>query len=158
MISATQISKTKGIKSSIMIDSNVIVDTFDQKSDNYKASLEFMNKIVEKRILFLMPAHGWFEVMCNLAKIKNDHGIIPPFFDGQQEMLIEFLHIDNIFINTYSKVELPLIKSNDHMFLVVAKYNSLPLITWDIQMTRIGKEANIEILNPSEWITINSNS
>jgi predicted nucleic acid-binding protein len=141
-----------------MIDSNVIIDTFDPKSDNYDASLKFMNKIVGKGILFLMPTHGWFEIKCNLAKIEKASRIKPPFFNGQQAMLIEFLHIDDNFINKYSKVELPFIKSKDHIFLVVAKLNSLPFITWDIQMTKIGREVNIDIYNPLEWMALNGNS
>ncbi len=158
MISGVQISRARGIRSSIMIDSNVIVDTFDQRSDNYEASLKFMNRIVEKRILFLMPMHGWFEIKCNLAKIEKARGIIPPFFNGQQAMPIEFLHIDDNFINKYSEIELPFIKSKDHIFLVVAKLNSLPLITWDIQMTKIGREVKIDIHNPVEWMALNSHS
>jgi len=82
MISGNQISRAKGIRSSIMIDSNVIIDTFDPKSDNYDASLKFMNKIVGKGILFLMPTHGWFEIKCNLAKIEKARRIKPPFFNG----------------------------------------------------------------------------
>lgn len=158
MISGVQLSRAKGIRSSMMIDSNVIVDTFDQRSDNYKASLTFMNKIVQNRILFLMPMHGWFEIKCNIAKIEKACGIIPPFFNGQQEMLIEFVHIDDNFINKYSEVELPFIKSKDHIFLVVGKLNSLPLITWDIQMTKIGKEANIDIHSPVKWMELNVHS
>jgi predicted nucleic acid-binding protein len=147
-----KIMSGKGIKSQLIIDSNVIIDTFDSKSDNYEPSLKFMNIIATERMHFLMPAHGWFEITCNLKKISQNRGIIPPFFNGSQSMLIEFIHIDDDFILTYSDVDIPFIKAKDHIFLVVAKKNNIPLITWDQQMTTIGKSSGIRMISPTEWM------
>jgi hypothetical protein len=67
-------------------------------------------------------------------------------------MAIEFIHIDDQFLQNYSDVDVPVIKAMDHLFLVVAKKNHLPLITWDEQMTKAGKECGVNVSNPQEWM------
>jgi hypothetical protein len=82
-----------------MIDANVIVDTFDPISPNYDPSLEMMRRIVQMRKLFVMPMHGWFEIQCNINKIKRKRGVLPQFLDGEMGLPIEFLHIDAKFLD-----------------------------------------------------------
>ena len=144
--------KGKGIKSSIVIDSNVIIDTFDPNSCNYDASYSFMDHIVAEKILFAMPMHGWFEIFCTLNRIEKEKGTLPPIFGGQQQMAIEFIHIDDQFLKNYSKVAVPIIKAMDHIFLVVAKKNSLPLITWDVQMAKAGEKCGVKMFTPEDWM------
>ena len=67
-------------------------------------------------------------------------------------MPIEFLHIDDNFINKYSGIVAIHKIKRTIIFLVVAQFNPLPLITWDIQMTKIGREVKIDIHNPVEWM------
>jgi len=152
MLNAHKIYTGKGIKSSIVIDSNVIIDTFDPSSPNHNDSYNFMNYILGKNILFAMPMHGWFEITCTLNRIKKEKGIVPPILAGRQQTAIEFIHIDDQFLQNYSPVDVPIIKAMDHLFLVVAKKNHLPLITWDKQMTQAGKKCGVEVCNPQEWM------
>ena len=87
-----------------------------------------------------------------------EKGIVPPIIAGQQQMAIEFIHIDDQFLMNYSGVDVPIIKAMDHLFLVVAKKNNLPLITWDVQMTKAGKNCGVEIFTPHEWIQYKTKS
>jgi predicted nucleic acid-binding protein len=152
MLHAHKINTGKGIKSSMIIDSNVIIDTFDPSSPNYSASCKFMDHILGKNVLFAMPMHGWFEITCTLRRIQKEKGIVPPILAGRQQMAIEFIHIDDQFLHDYSAVDIPVIKAMDHLFLVVAKKNNLRLITWDEQMTKAGKECGVYVFSPQEWM------
>ena len=152
MLNAHKINTGKGIKSSLIIDSNVIIDTFDPSSPNYSSSCKFMDYILGKNILFAMPMHGWFEIKCTLNRIQKEKGIVPPILAGRQQMAIEFLHIDDQFLQNYTDVDVPIIKAMDHIFLVVAKKNNLQLITWDEQIKRAAKECNVKVFNPQEWL------
>lgn len=136
----------------MVIDSNVIIDTFDPLSPHHSASYKFMDYILGENILFAMPMHGWFEINCTLNRIKKEKGIVPPILAGGQQMTIEFIHIDDQFLQNYSAVDVPVIKAMDHLFLVVAKKNQLSLITWDEQMTKAGKECGVDVINPQEWM------
>lgn len=152
MLNAHKVYSGKGIKSSMVIDSNVIIDTFDPSSPNHRASYEFMDHILGKNILFVMPMHGWFEINCTLNRIKKEKGIVPPILAGRQQMAIEFIHIDDQFLQNYRAVDVPVIRAMDHLFLVVAKKNHLPLITWDKQMSQAGNECGVDVSNPQEWM------
>ncbi|MDD5712261.1 MAG: PIN domain-containing protein [Smithellaceae bacterium] len=152
MLNAHQIHKGRGIKSSIIIDSNVIIDTFDPSSPNHSASCEFMDHILSRNILFAMPMHGLFEINCTLNRIKKEKGIVPPILAGRQQMAIEIIHIDDQFLDNYCNVDVPVIRAMDHLFLVVAKKNYLPLITWDKRMTLAGNECGVNVFNPAEWM------
>jgi predicted nucleic acid-binding protein len=153
MLKNQKIHEGKGIKSSIVIDSNVIIDTFDPQSPNYEASMSFMNHIIGNRILFAMPMHGWFEINCTLNRMRKEGLVLPPIISGAQQMMVEFIHIDAQFLENYASVEdIPVIKAMDHLFLVVAKKNKLPLITWDRQVIAAGEECGVDAVNPADWM------
>ena len=152
MLKKYKIHEGKGIRSSIVIDSNVIIDTFDPISPNYKASLSFMEYIVGNRVLFAMPMHGWFEINCTLNRMRKEGRALPPIIAGSQQMIIEFIHIDSLFLENYGLVDVPVMKAMDHLFLVVAKKNNLPLITWDQQMITVGAECGVHVHNPITWM------
>jgi predicted nucleic acid-binding protein len=158
MLNAYKVHVGKGIKSSMVIDSNVFIDTFDLSSPNHSASHKFMDHILGKNILFAMPMHGWFEINCTLNRIKKEKGIVPPILAGRQHTAIEFIHIDDQFLENYSSVDVPVIKAMDHIFLVVAKKNHLTLITWDKQMTQAANECGVDVYNPTEWLKQIENS
>lgn len=120
MLNAQRIYTGKGIKSSILIDSNVFIDAFDPLSSNHGGSIHFLEYILDNNVLFAMPMHGWFEINCTLNRIKNEKGIEPPIIAGRQQATIEFIHIDDQFLRNYSGVDVPVIKAMDHLFLVVA--------------------------------------
>ena len=158
VLNAQKMYVGKGIKSSIIIDSNVIIDTFDPSSQNHSASYKFMDYILGRNILFAMPMHGWFEINCTLNRIKKEKDIVPPILAGRQQMAIEFIHIDDQFLQNYSSVDVPAIRAMDHLFLVVAKKNHLPLITWDKQMACAGKQCGLDVYDPTEWMQQMTNS
>ena len=152
MLKKHKIHEGQGIKSTIVIDSNVIIDTFDRNSPHHGPSMDFMEYIVGHNILFAMPMHGWFELNCTLNRLRKQGTISLPTIAGSQAMPIEFIHIDAKFLENYGEVEVPVIKAMDHLFLVVAKKNNLPLVTWDIQMTTAAKECGVHVSNPIEWL------
>ena len=67
-------------------------------------------------------------------------------------MVVEFIHIDAQFLEEYGSVDVPVIKAMDHLFLVVAKKNNLPLVTWDKQMIAAGAECGVNVSNPTDWM------
>jgi len=87
MLSAHQLHTGKGIKSSMIIDSNVIIDTFNPSSANHSASYKFMDYILDKNILFAMPMHGWFEINCTLNRINKEKRLCLLFLQGGNRWL-----------------------------------------------------------------------
>jgi hypothetical protein len=152
MLANHKISEGKGIQSTIVIDSNVIIDTFDPRSPHYAASYSFMEYIIANGILFAMPMHGWFEFNCTLKRMEKEGRARPPIIAGSQEMKIEFIHIDAQFLENYADVDVPVIKAMDHLSLVVAKKNRLPLVTWDKQMLDAGVKCGVQVYKPTEWM------
>lgn len=134
-----------------IVDSCVFIDTFDPKSSNYSSSLEFLELLSKKKILMTMPSHGWFEVQCNLEKLKKEKRFLGPKILDKMNYEIELIHIDNEFIKKYAMVEIPYSKAGDHIFLVVAKVNDYILVTRDKNMYRIAKEININVYTPEEY-------
>jgi predicted nucleic acid-binding protein len=152
MLKNQKIHESKGIKSSMVVDSNVIIDTFDPQSPSYDASLSFISHIIGNRILFAMPMHGWFEINCTLNRLRKESRVLPPIISGTQEMMVEFIHIDAQFLENYASVNIPVLKAMDHLFLVVAKKNKLPLITWDKQVIAAGAKCGVSVANPADWM------
>ena len=66
--------------------------------------------------------------------------------------MVEFIHIDAQFLENYASVDIPIIKAMDHLFLVVAKKNKLPLITWDKQMIAAGVKCGVDVATPTDWL------
>jgi len=52
----------------------------------------------------------------------------------------------------YVNVDLPYIKAGDHLFIVVAKVNDYPLITWDKVMYNKAKETGVKVYTPREYL------
>jgi PIN domain nuclease of toxin-antitoxin system len=100
-----------------------------------------------------MPAHGWFEVWCNLKRISSvDRTYLPPFFAGKMQLPLELIHIDDQFIKKYGNINIPYSKGADHIFIVVAYENQYPLITWDDKMRKIAKKVGVQVYDPKEYL------
>ena len=83
---------------------------------------------------------------------QKEGRVLPPIVSGRQEMMVEFIHIDAQFLENYASVDIPIIKAMDHLFLVVAKKNKLPLITWDKQMIAAGVKCGVDVATPTDWL------
>jgi hypothetical protein len=143
------------LKSKIIVDSCVFIDSFQTDSVHRESSIEFLELLLKKDQLVTMPSHGWFEVWCNLRRFsKLDKNFTPPVFDGVMQYPIELIHIDDQFILKYGNLDIPYAKAGDHIYIAVAMLNEYPLITWDKGMIRIGKESSVNVYTPDEYIFI----
>ena len=143
----------------LIVDSCVLIDSFQQHSPNRADSVSFINRLVQQGQLITMPAHGWFEVWCNLNRLSDvDRTYLHPIFQGKMELPIELIHIDKPFILKYGNVHLPYTKAADHIFIVVCFVNKYPLVTWDEKMTQVGKDVGVQVYNPNEYRTIPSSA
>lgn len=137
----------------IIVDSNIFINSFNKESEYRDESINFLTAMNEIGQQITMPAHGLFEIMCSLKRLSEiDRTYVHPVLLGKTEYPIEAIHIDYEFIEKYSSVEVPYIKTGDHLFLVVAKYNNYPLITRDGGLTKRAKEAGVKVCTPTEYI------
>ncbi len=137
----------------LIVDSSVFINSFNQESAFREESIRFLTHMVEIGQRITMPAHGLFEIICSLKRLsEKDRKYVHPIISGQTQYTIEAIHIDQEFIEKYSSVEVPYIKSGDHLFLVVAKFNDYPLITRDNGLRDRAKEAGIEVFTPTEFL------
>jgi len=139
--------------SKLIVDSNVFINSFNGASEFRDESINFLTKMVNVGQQITMPAHGLFEITCSLKRLsEKDRKYLHPVILGETKYPIEIIHIDSDFIEKYSSVDVPYIKAGDHLFLVVAKHNMLPLITRDKGLTNRAIEANVKVYTPNEYI------
>lgn len=141
--------------SKLIVDSCVLINSFQKDSAHRADSIAFIDHLVQREQLITMPAHGWFEVWCNLNRLSEvDHTYLHPMFANEMQLPVELIHIDMPFIVKYGNVRLPYTKAADHIFIVVCFVNKYPLVTWDEKMTKVGKDVGVQVYNPNEYRTI----
>lgn len=136
----------------LILDSCVFIDAFDRDSKKNKEARALLEELLRLGITIAMPAHGWFEVECNLKWLKKNARFNGPAICGRMNYPVELIHIDDKFIKKYSMVDIPYIKAGDHIFIVVAKENNLPLITSDEKMIGVSKKCGIQVYEPAEFL------
>lgn len=133
----------------LLVDSCVFIDAFDPQSPNHADSLALLEDLRSRKILIMMPAHGWFEVQCTLQKLLAEKRFVGPVIHGQMNYPVELIHIDKPFIEKYAMANIPYIKASDHIFLAIAKFNGYPLVTSDLKMAEVSKQCGIQVFSPS---------
>ena len=136
----------------LLVDTCVFIDAFDPDSVNYNDSLQLLEELRNRQQLITMPAHAWFEVQCTFQRLTKENRFNGPTICGRMDYPVELIHIDENFIKKYAMVEIPYIKGGDHIFVVVAKVNSYPLITSDGKMFDVCKKCGVEVYTPKEFL------
>jgi hypothetical protein len=138
----------------LLVDSCVVIDSFQKDSAHREDAYSFLDYIVRSGQLMTMPAHGWFEVWCNLNRLSTiDRRYAHPAFGGQMALPLELIHIDKAFITKYGNIRLPYMKGSDHIFVVVAHVNNYQLVTRDDGMLRVCREIGVRACSPAEYLS-----
>lgn len=138
----------------IIVDSSVFIDTFQKNSRTRSDSIAFIDHLVSNNQIVTMPAHGWFEVSCNIKRLSDiERKYLPPIFAGKMQCPFKLIHIDAQFIEKYGNVIIPYTKAADHIFIVVAFVNKYPLVTYDEGMRKIAKELKVPVYYPKEFLS-----
>jgi len=136
----------------LLVDSCVFIDWFDPKSDNHLAAADLLTELKVRNLLITMPAHAWFEIQCAFQRLIQEGRFVGPLIDGRMDYPVELVHIDELFIETYSMADVPYIKAGDHIFIVIAKVNDYPLITSDAKMIDVSKKCGVRVFEPAEFM------
>ena len=137
----------------LIVDSCVFINAFKFDSKSRAQCKDLLEELIKIKQIITMPSHGWFEILCSLRRIeKVDKTFSGPVINGRMDYAIEFIHIDNKFIEKYGNVDIPYQKSGDHIFTVIAFVNKWPLITLDTNMIKISKKLGISVFTPIEYI------
>lgn len=155
MLKAHKINAPRKIKAKMMVDSCVLIDTFDTSSPNHNEADSFVNYVASKGVMFQMPMHAWYEMNCTLKRLvkeKKEHLVIP-LFNGLPGIKVEFVHLDGDFLENYKDVDVAVTKGADNIFLVIAKKNNLQLVTFDDKMIKAAEESGIDVYTPGEWMS-----
>lgn len=148
-------NQAETIVAKVIVDSCVLINSFQSDSEHRNASVAFIDHFVRHDLPITMPAHGWFEVLCNVRRLSAiDRNYLHPVFLGSMQLPLELIHIDAQFISKYGNVSIPYTKAADHIFIVVALVNKYPLVSWDDKMLKIGKEVGLKVYKPSEYISL----
>lgn len=139
----------------LIVDTCVFIDAFDEQSENHAISIKLLEHLAINNELISMPAQGWFEVQCTLQRLINEKKFKGPVIDGRMNYQVELIHIDKEFILKYSMMDIPYIKAGDHIFIVIAKKNGLPLVTSDNKMIQICNENKVQVYTPDEYLKKN---
>jgi predicted nucleic acid-binding protein len=137
----------------IIVDSCIFINAMKEDSEYRDQCIRFLEYLSKNGKEITMPAHGWFEVWCNLKRIKKiDKKFKGVSINGKWNFPIKLIHIDHKFIEKYGNIEIPYIKAADHIFLVVAFVNKYPLVTTDGPMACKAKEIGVKVYTPEEFI------
>lgn len=148
---STKFNSTVGRKHiGILVDSCVCIDSFDPASPNHEESLKLMEALADRNAVVIMPAHGYFEVQCNLQRLRKEGRFAIPAIDPQKQYSLKLIHINDEFITKYKAADLPYIKAGDHIFLAVAKVDDISLITSDAKLISAAKGAGVSVFTPGE--------
>lgn len=143
----------------IIVDSCVFINAMKEDSEFREQCLSFLEYFSKQGKEITMPAHGWFEVWCNLKRIeKIDKKFKGVGINGNWTFPIKLIHIDAEFINKYGNIELPYIKAADHIFVVVAYVNGYPLVTTDGPMANKAREIGVKVYSPKEFMSAAENA
>lgn len=135
----------------LLVDSCVFIDAFDPQSLNHAESLALMEDLQRREILITMPAHGWFEIQCNLQRLSMEKRFVGPNINGNRNYQMKLIHIDALFIQKYSMANIPYIKAGDHIFLAVAKVGGYQLVTSDLELRKASRQCGVQVFSPSEF-------
>src|SRR5437867_7194477 len=139
--------------SKVIVDSCVLINSFQCDSVHRNDSIAFIDHVVREGQLITMPAHGWFEVWCNVNRLSEvDRTYLHPVFAGQMNLSLELIHIDDQLIRKYGNVKLPYTKAADHIFIVVAFVNLYLLVTWDDKMRKVAEQVGVQVCDPNEYL------
>ncbi|MDO9151210.1 MAG: PIN domain-containing protein [Methylotenera sp.] len=137
----------------ILVDSCVFINALKEDSDHRDQCLAFLEALSDSGRAMTMPAHGWFEVWCNIKRIENiDQQFKGVSINEQWKFPIELIHIDANFISKYGNVQIPYTKAGDHIYIVVAYINHYPLVTTDKGMAKIAKEIGVSVYSPADFM------
>lgn len=85
--------------------------------------------------------------------MKKEGVFDPPNIGSEKAYPIKFIHIDDLFLKNYGNVaDLPYIKGGDHIFLVYAKVNDIPLITRDKKLFQVARACGARVFLPEEYM------
>lgn len=136
----------------LIVDACVLINCFQRPAEQRSVSIDFVERMLKAGKQFTMPAHGWFEVLCNLNRLSDiDRTFLPPVFQGGMQLPLELIHIDDHFIRKYGNVALPYTKASDHIYLVIAQVNAYPIVTTDKPMGALAKDLGIQVFSPAEY-------
>ncbi|RJG00805.1 type II toxin-antitoxin system VapC family toxin [Noviherbaspirillum sedimenti] len=137
----------------IIVDSCVFINALKEDSDHRDECRAFLEALPRSGQIMTMPAHGWFEVWCNLKRIETiDKKFSGVSINGQWQFPVELIHIDAEFINKYGNVEIPYAKAGDHIYVVVAYVNGYTLVTTDNGMAKVARSIGVTVLTPAEYL------
>jgi hypothetical protein len=147
-----QYRKAETEMSKLIVDACVLIDSFQAANEHRGASIAFIEQCVRRDQLITMPAHGWFEVWCNVKRLsEHERKYLHPTFDGKMQLPLELIHIDDKFIHKYGNIVMPSMRASDHIYVVVAAVNGYPLVTRDAGMAKAGREIGVRVFTPSEF-------
>lgn len=137
----------------ILVDSCVFINAMKEDSSHRSECVAFLEYLKKSGKVMTMPAHGWFEVFCNLKRVESiDKQFKGVSIGGEWNYAFELIHIDAEFITKYGNVQIPYAKAGDHIYLVVAHVNQLPLVTTDRGMRKIAEQLGISVYEPAEFV------
>lgn len=138
--------------SKLIVDACVLIDSFQAASEHRDVSIAFIEGCLRRHQLISMPAHGWFEVWCNVRRLSDyDRRYLHPTFDGKMQLPLELIHIDDEFIRRYGNLVMPRMRASDHIYVAVAAVNRYPLVTRDAGMAKAATECGVEVFTPTEF-------
>ena len=137
----------------ILVDACVFINAMKSDSVHRDECVAFLEMLSQSNQPMLMPAHGWFEVWCNLKRIeKIDKKFQGAAINSLWSFPIRLIHIDDKFISKYGNMEIPYSKAGDHIYLVVALGEGYRLVTTDNGMSKIARQLEIAVFTPAEFV------
>lgn len=148
----------------VLVDSCVVLDAAMPFREHHSDATALLRRLSEKSIRCLIPSHAYFEFVAALVvHYKRDSGQVSVPFPGPGfDLGVEVVPVTHdyalILIGELQLSPVPDLKSQDLIYLCIARNMGLTLITQDRKLRNTCRKAGLNAFEPSEALTALSES
>jgi len=137
-------------KNGVVVDTSVVVDAFDEISNNNASSKRILTWLLDNDVTIHMPTYSIIEVSCALRNMKIDKRNMTNAFTNKYPLRCKYIDVDAEFLVEYFVPDLPYIRAGDYIFLCIANKLHIPLITNDLGLIRISSKCTFPVFSSED--------
>ena len=136
---------------SLVLDTSVLVDIFNQDSGRHPSALKLANHIVNNNYRVTLPYHALFELGSSMKREIASLNLNKHITE-KRPLLVNMVPIDDSFLQKYMDTSVPYLKAGDLLFVLIAKKEGLKLITEDVAQYEVARAANVEVYKIQDYL------
>ncbi|MFH1231814.1 MAG: PIN domain-containing protein [Planctomycetota bacterium] len=138
----------------VILDASVLADIFIKSRPRHKTGCLLSDYIKREKTLVTVPYHAILEVKCAIdnERLNPNRGEVSKVFTEESPLNLNAIPIDKNFLQKYFILNMPYIKTNDLIYILIAKKRKCPLITEDKTQAKIAKSVNVAVYTMKDFL------